>query len=626
MTAIDLDEARRMLDVLDCNDNTRFRTFPDNKSRKVPAMCYASSDFLHLPAENQKGAGVFFVVNETTGDKDENVTAVRSFFTDLDGAPLDPITDCGMKPHIIIESSPGRYHAYWKVAECPLDRFKPIQQAIAARFNGDKSVVNLSRVMRLPGFIHQKADPFQTRIISVDDRKPYTVQQIVEGLELSSIFQGEPKPQQTAAKPLIQEGKRNDSLAKEIGGFLKHNPGSSLQATTTHALTWNTKNCADPLNDSEVRRTAKSIYDADRRNQPVIIPKTDQPIKQPRIVFQDIHEFYPAAEPVYFIQDLIEAQSVVSVLGESGSGKSFLVQSWAFSCVTGLPWSGKEIMQGVVLYFCGEGLNGVPRRFAALTADTGIQIPENRLFIMRTRIGIDADSIQEISTAVDELSRQHGAPVLIVVDTLARFFVGNENSTQDMTTFVNGCDSLKERYGSVVMIVHHTGLGADDRGRGSTSFKAAMDAEVLVNKKNRRIEFQKMKDAEPPPPMGYEIESIGDSAVFRVTESTTETSTFKKRSLHDELALKTFETLAIANKAGVRVCLKEWKKAFISGHTADSLSVKERSFRRCRERLIKDGTLSVLNDEYSPLESGLYMGIMFLKKQNQRSGAVTCGQ
>jgi hypothetical protein len=38
---------------------------------------------------------------------------------------------------------------------------------LAKQFNSDLSVKDLARVMRLPGFWHQKGDPFQTRIVTL---------------------------------------------------------------------------------------------------------------------------------------------------------------------------------------------------------------------------------------------------------------------------------------------------------------------------------------------------------------------------------------------------------------------------------------------------------------------------
>ncbi|MBX3674324.1 MAG: hypothetical protein KF776_15205 [Burkholderiales bacterium] len=123
---------------------------------------------------NTHGAGIFVMVNRGDGivhsgrktcRTKENVIAVRSLFVDLDGAPLQPLLDCPVPPDVVVESSPGRFHGYWIGAECPLEAFTPSQVALARRFGGDESASDLPRVMRLPGFLHQKGDPFMTKII-----------------------------------------------------------------------------------------------------------------------------------------------------------------------------------------------------------------------------------------------------------------------------------------------------------------------------------------------------------------------------------------------------------------------------------------------------------------------------
>ena len=64
---------------------------------------------------SKQGAGVFVVINKTdlNGRKLENILDVRSVFADLDGAPLDRVIEYELEPHIIIESSSDRWHAYW---------------------------------------------------------------------------------------------------------------------------------------------------------------------------------------------------------------------------------------------------------------------------------------------------------------------------------------------------------------------------------------------------------------------------------------------------------------------------------------------------------------------------------
>jgi len=144
-----------------------------------------------LAAINKRGGGVFVAINKTdlTGIKQENILKVRALFVDLDGSPIQPILDLpeDLQPHIIIESSPNRWHAYWLVNNCELTQFKQLQQALAAKFDGDKAVNNINRVMRLAGFSHNKAESFITRIVELQEHNlyPYSVNKLIVGLGLT---------------------------------------------------------------------------------------------------------------------------------------------------------------------------------------------------------------------------------------------------------------------------------------------------------------------------------------------------------------------------------------------------------------------------------------------------------
>jgi hypothetical protein len=138
---------------------------------------------------NQQGAGVFVTINRTDGKgkSKENVTEVTALFADTDGAPLEPLL--ALQPHVVIQSSPGNWHVYWRVSDCALDQFTPMQEAITEKFGTDKSVKDLPRVLRLPGFYHCKGEPqfvtFCPEHMDTDPPPPYTAQEIVAGLGLS---------------------------------------------------------------------------------------------------------------------------------------------------------------------------------------------------------------------------------------------------------------------------------------------------------------------------------------------------------------------------------------------------------------------------------------------------------
>src|SRR5262249_9777587 len=75
--------------------------------------------------------------------------------------------------HIVVDTSPGRWHAYWLVTGVALDQFRAKQKALITLYNSDPDIHDLSRVMRLPGFIHRKGAPHLVRTVTVNSSPPY---------------------------------------------------------------------------------------------------------------------------------------------------------------------------------------------------------------------------------------------------------------------------------------------------------------------------------------------------------------------------------------------------------------------------------------------------------------------
>jgi putative DNA primase/helicase len=94
------------------------------------------------------------------GRKAGDIVRVRALFADLDGAPLANVWDVRLDLGWITRTSAGRYHVYWRVAGIATAEFTPLQKEIIARTGGDRAIHDLPRVMRLPGFPHQKASPY----------------------------------------------------------------------------------------------------------------------------------------------------------------------------------------------------------------------------------------------------------------------------------------------------------------------------------------------------------------------------------------------------------------------------------------------------------------------------------
>jgi hypothetical protein len=171
------DEAARFLALLDpAATGFTFQTFDDNKERKDPKLArilHGSLDqhFAALCQLNARGAGIFVTINETDfkGRTNKNIVAARRLFLDLDNGSAPPREPA---PHVVVESSPGRWQVYWRARGIELAAFTPLQMTIAQRFGGDSAAKDRARVLRLPGFFHRKGAPVMVRIHAVNDDAP----------------------------------------------------------------------------------------------------------------------------------------------------------------------------------------------------------------------------------------------------------------------------------------------------------------------------------------------------------------------------------------------------------------------------------------------------------------------
>lgn len=257
-----LDDAARLLELLAPGERVTFQTFDDAKRNR-----HGLTRILHgtlakhadrLAGLNARGAGVYWMVNagDGKGRKASNVQRVRALFVDLDGAPLEPVTTASLPPHAIIESSANRWHAYWRTADCPLADFKPLQQALAARFHADPKVCDLPRVLRLPGFDHRKGKRFRSRIIDMRDGAAYSVADMVQAFDLRAPETPAPASTVTPLRKrrtlpdAIPEGERNATLFGLARGLVQR--GHDAQAVNDRLQRINAERCTPPLDAREV--------------------------------------------------------------------------------------------------------------------------------------------------------------------------------------------------------------------------------------------------------------------------------------------------------------------------------------------------------------------------------------
>ena len=251
--AVDMEQARLFLAMLGAS--LTFQTFDESGGKRLILnrilqgnLSQHSSTLARL---NDQGAGVFVMVNvgDGKGRKASNVQSVRAYFADLDGAPLAPVQAFPLQPHIIVESSPGRWHAYWLTDGAPLDLFQSMQKAIAQRFGADPKVCDLPRVMRVPGFFHNKSERFLSRLVARHDGPPYSHAAMAEAFGLTLPDKAASAIRRTLPE-FILEGDRNETLFNLACGLVRK--GHDPAAVNQRLQQTNAKRCRPPLCASEV--------------------------------------------------------------------------------------------------------------------------------------------------------------------------------------------------------------------------------------------------------------------------------------------------------------------------------------------------------------------------------------
>lgn len=218
-------------------------------------------------------------------------------------------------------------------------------------------------------------------------------------------------------------------------------------------------------------------------------------------------------KPEWLIRGLL-AKSHISVLyGASYTGKSYVAVDFACHVAIGKPWRGNKTLNGGVFYVAGEGNSGLTDRVMAWAQKHNISkedMAEASLAISHSSVMIDNPAaVRELEADIDMLVQEYGDAALIIVDTLARNFEGDENSAQDIGAFINGLDYLRNKYNAHIMFVHHTGKKGDLRGSSAllgnpdARFKLELDAGA-----NLLLTNEKLKDSREHPPIEFRVETI----------------------------------------------------------------------------------------------------------------------
>jgi RecA-family ATPase len=201
--------------------------------------------------------------------------------------------------------------------------------------------------------------------------------------------------------------------------------------------------------------------------------------------------FFPASDldgqtvPVrqWLVLDLIPSGTVTMLGGDGGTGKSLLALQLAASVAHGgFPWLGHHPERGTAVFLSAEDdRDELHRRVADVARAEGVSLAEMRDLHLLSLAGEDAllatlgpdGSINRtaLANAVESYLVKHPSQ-LMVLDTLADLYPGNENDRAQARQFIGLCRGIAIRQNCAILLLSHPSLSGLNSGAGTSGSTA----------------------------------------------------------------------------------------------------------------------------------------------------------
>lgn len=311
----------------------------------------------------------------------------------------------------------------------------------------------------------------------------------------------------------------------------------------------------------------------------------------------------------WLVRDLIPSGTVTLLGGDGGTGKSLVALQLAASVALSRTWLGLPVSSGRALYISAEDdRDELHRRLSDVTRAENAALANLDNLTVRSLAGEDAllamaDKSGKLHPSplyheIDTRIRDE-APTLVVLDTLADLFPGNENDRAQARQFVGMLRGLAIRHECAVVMLAHPSLSGLNSGSGTSGSTG------WNNSVRSRLYLERVKDdgyeANPDARIlrtmkanygrtGSEIKLTWKNGVFVAEESKTGLDSMAVNDKAERVFLKLLEEFTkqgrpvkSANAAGYA------PKLFAASGRGEGLS--KRQLHEAMERLFATGKI-----------------------------------
>jgi len=486
--------------------------FAGDESGIAEAVAYAA-------AYNAQGYNVYPVINpvrassplrrdgKLTGAFDTDIICSFFFWADGDDEAAAYAIQNFAGPKYTFAVTTGktpfpRPHIYWRVEDGPihnLETWSQIQRGIAAQLSTDKTVVNPSRIMRLPGMINWPTDAKRAKgrvpelstlnTTYSDDRAPVEAERMwrifgasgaaaahssADGFKIDT---GAAHRVQTEYADILRRAQTDGEKHGGVRDLAASLAGQGIKRELAEAIIAN----ACPVWDEGVVRLIDTAYVKFKpADAPQPIEATPQTIQD--FPIDDSAAFLADLQPLeYLIDGLLPMGVTYSLTGHAGHGKTTLALQFALSVATGDLFGERETSKGRVLILAGENPYNVKWQYAAALAARGIPPADVDIHFVQGRFSINewSDVLRSKMEAMPDLK-------LVIVDSLQAFFEGdNDNDNSQMVEMAHKLRNLcaTTRRPSILIIAHPAGKTPSKDNlvpRGGGAFLNEIDGNLTV--------------------------------------------------------------------------------------------------------------------------------------------------
>lgn len=187
----------------------------------------------------------------------------------------------------------------------------------------------------------------------------------------------------------------------------------------------------------------------------------------------------PVPDRKWLVHDLIPSGTVTLLGGDGGTGKSLLALQLAAAVATSTGWLGRGVLGGNAVFLSAEDdRDELHRRLADVVRASGLAWKDLGNLDLCSMAGEDA-LLATIPAPGAPLAKtrlydviaaklEERQPELLVLDTLADLFPGNENDRAQARQFIGLLRGLAIKHNCAVLLLAHPSLSGMNSGSGTS--------------------------------------------------------------------------------------------------------------------------------------------------------------